>query len=88
MQKPPQSWKDLGRDEKFHLLFLGLDAGLAGAPGLRLMLAKVGVDDWAITLIGVTILLVIGQLWRRSHVNRRSASEIGIPSQMNADERG
>ncbi len=52
------------------------------------MLAKIGVADWTITLIGGTILIVVGQLWRKFHVNRTSPSEIAIRPQMNADERG
>ena len=73
MHKPPQSWKDLWKDEKLLYLFMGLGGGLAGAPGLRLLLAKIGVDDWTICAVGVAILLVGGHFWRQLSSSSRAS---------------
>ena len=63
--RKPIGWSD----EKILSLYLGLGAGLAISPGFRMMLDKLGVGEWVITLLGITIVLVIGPLLRKSQLS-------------------
>ena len=62
--------KQIGwRDEKTLCVFLGLGAGLGIGPGLRVVLDRIGVGDWVMTLLGIAVLLPAGLAFCKSQLS-------------------